>query len=118
MSGLLQRGVAVAGNGDRLCALLVRIAEGGYRERGASTGGDSDDDIVPVRFFFRNFTFAEFAGIFVRFCRGSQSCETARDYELNGFGIGVEGGRKLSGVECRNPAAGAGAHIDKPSTAP
>ena len=116
MGCFFERRIGVASDGDGLCTLAAGIGDGGDGKWSSSAGGDSDHHVRPARFLLGHFPLAQLAGIFIGFDCNAQSFRSSRHHVLNRFRIEVEGRRTLGGIECRNAAARAGAHIEQAAT--
>src|ERR1700690_220623 len=98
-----------------MCSLSARVLDCGDRERSPSTGGYSDDHVVPARLSFRHLTLAEFTGVLVCFYRRGQGRGSAGHDELYCPRINVKRGWTLCRIERRNASAGARADVDESS---
>ena len=115
VGGALERGVAVAGEGDGVCAAAAGVFDGGDGEGSASAGGDAEHDVVLAGLAFLDFGDGERSVVFAGFGGGGKSFGASGHDVLHGARIGVEGGRDLGGVESAEAAAGSRADVDQAS---
>ena len=107
--------VARDGNGSRPAS--PRILDSGYRKRGASAGGDADDNIFLGRLLRCNCIAPHFLGIFVGFNGRGQRLGAPCDDELHHARRNVKGRWTFCRVKRSDASTAAGAHIDHPPAA-
>src|SRR5580658_3601394 len=113
MGGALEWRIAVAGEGDGAGSAVAAVLDGGDGERGASAGGDAENNVVLAGFPFFHFRDREFHIVFAGFGGSGERFGASRHDVLHGARIGIEGGLNFGSVESAETAAGSGAHVDE-----